>query len=59
MRQSKPTDTMSWDQFELLIGEAFRQAGYQVINGGDVGPDGGIDVGLKKDGQQYLVQCKQ
>ncbi len=54
----RPTSTMSWDQFELLVGEAFRQQGYRVLHGGDAGPDGGVDVHLKKDGHQYLVQCK-
>ncbi|WP_432696977.1 restriction endonuclease [Marinobacterium sp. YM272] len=56
--RSRPSDSMSWQQFELLVGEAFRQSGYRVIDGGDIGPDGGVDVHLKKDGQTYLVQCK-
>lgn len=51
-------DSMSWQQFELLVGEAFRQAGYQVIDGGELGADGGVDVHLKKAGNKYLVQCK-
>tara|TARA_R110001583_G_scaffold124563_1_gene275958 strand:- start:133 stop:582 length:450 start_codon:yes stop_codon:yes gene_type:complete len=29
-----------------------------VIDGGEVGADGGIDVTLKKDGKLFLVQCK-
>ncbi|TCK05869.1 restriction endonuclease [Marinobacterium mangrovicola] len=56
--RAKPTAEMSWSQFELLVGEAFRQSGYRVIDGGDTGPDGGIDVNLSKNGQRYLVQCK-
>jgi len=54
----KPTDDMTWQQFELLVGEAFRRIGYQVIDGGDVGADGGVDVHLSKGGQKFLVQCK-
>ncbi|WP_290697450.1 restriction endonuclease [Amphritea sp.] len=54
----KPTDEMNWQQFELLVGEAFRQAGYRVIDGGDAGADGGVDVHLSKDGNKYFVQCK-
>ncbi|MFC6674068.1 restriction endonuclease [Marinobacterium aestuariivivens] len=52
------TENMSWQQFELLVGQAFRQAGYSVVDGGEQGPDGGVDVHLKKDGQTFLVQCK-
>lgn len=54
----KPTDTMSWQQFELLVGQAFRILGYRVIDGGEVGADGGVDVYLKKDGETFFVQCK-
>lgn len=57
-KQQKPTDEMSWQQFELLVGEAFRIAGYRVIDGGDTGADGGVDVHLSKDGNKYFVQCK-
>ncbi|MBM7454382.1 restriction system protein [Oceanisphaera litoralis] len=55
---AKPTDDMSWQQFELLVGQAFRQQGYRVIDGGEAGADGGVDVHLKKDGLTYFVQCK-
>jgi restriction system protein len=32
--------------------------GYQVTEG-ELGPDGGIDIELRKDGELLLVQCKQ
>ena len=54
----KPTDDMNWQQFELLVGEAFNKQGYRVIHGGDAGADAGVDVHLRKEGKQYLVQCK-
>ncbi|GGO77623.1 hypothetical protein GCM10011348_07600 [Marinobacterium nitratireducens] len=57
-RGRQGTADMSWQQFELLVGQAFRQQGYRVIDGGEDGPDGGVDVHLKKDGKTYLVQCK-
>ena len=50
---------MSWREFELLVGEAFRMQGYQVGENGGGGADGGIDLVLRKDNQKFLVQCKQ
>lgn len=49
---------ISWQDFELLVAEYFRRQGYAVLHNGGGGPDGGVDVLLKKDGQRYLVQCK-
>lgn len=50
---------MSWQEFELLVGEAFRIGGYSVSETGGGGADGGVDLVLRKDGEKYLVQCKQ
>lgn len=50
---------MSWQRFELLVGEAFRQRGYRVIENGGGGADGGVDLLLSKGADKYLVQCKQ
>ena len=57
-RSDNPFGDMSWHDFELLIGEHFRQQGYNVeeTNGG---ADGGVDLIIKKSGETYLVQCKQ
>lgn len=52
-------NNMSWQQFEALVGEAFRRKGYAVTETGGGGADGGIDLLLKKDGENFLVQCKQ
>ncbi|MBS0594342.1 MAG: restriction endonuclease [Proteobacteria bacterium] len=52
-------DGMSWQQFERLVGEGFRLQGYRVVETGGGGADGGIDLVLNKDGDKYLVQCKQ
>ncbi len=49
---------MSWQEFEVLVGEAFRRKGYMVTETCS-GADGGIDLVLKKEGETYLVQCKQ
>lgn len=51
---------LSWSEFELLVGEAYRRLGYQVTETGGGGADGGIDLKLKNSsGQTLLVQCKQ
>lgn len=50
---------MTWHEFELLVGEAFRRKGYAVAETGGAGPDGGIDLVLTKGGEKSLVQCKQ
>ncbi len=49
---------MNWKQFEALVGEAFRRQGYSVTATGG-GPDGGVDLALKKNGELFLVQCTQ
>lgn len=50
---------MSWQEFEMLVGEGFRLQGYQVLETGGGGADGGVDLVLRKDGEKFLVQCKQ
>jgi restriction system protein len=50
---------LSWRQFESIVGEAFRRRGYSVIENAVDGADGGIDLALRKDGQRFVVQCKQ
>ncbi len=52
-------DGMSWQQFELLVGEAFRRQGYAVHENGGGGADGGVDLVLSRGGEKFLVQCKQ
>ncbi len=52
-------DGMSWQDFELLVGEAFRLQGYEVTELGGQGPDGGVDLVLRRGREKFLVQCKQ
>ena len=52
-------DGISWQEFEMLVGEAFRLQGYQVAETGGAGPDGGVDLVLRRGGEKFLVQCKQ
>ncbi len=51
--------SISWVEFELLVGEALRRQGFSVQEAGGAGPDGGIDLVARRDGETYLVQCKQ
>jgi len=51
--------TLTWREFELLVGEAFRMRGYAVTETGGGGADGGIDLRLEKNRESFLVQCKQ
>jgi restriction system protein len=50
---------LHWKQFESLVGEAYRRRGFAVREVGGGGPDGGVDIELRKDGKTTLVQCKQ
>jgi restriction system protein len=50
---------MSWREFEMLIGEGFRLQGFQVTERDGDGPDGGVDLVLRKGTEKFLVQCKQ
>ncbi|MDH0747585.1 restriction endonuclease [Pseudomonas sp. GD03842] len=50
--------SLSWREFELLVGEALRRRGFKVQEIGGQGPDGGVDLVARKDGETYLVQCK-
>jgi restriction system protein len=49
---------LSWQDFELLVGEAFRREGYAVAENGGGGADGGVDLKLYRDGKTIVVQCK-
>lgn len=52
-------DGMSWREFEMLVGEAFRLQGYSVAETGGGGADGGVDLVATKGGEKFLIQCKQ
>jgi restriction system protein len=50
--------TMNWSNFERLISEFYQRRGYSVSRVGGNGPDGGVDLQMRKEGGIYLVQCK-
>ena len=49
--------SLTWRQFESFIGELFREQGYFVMETPE-GPDNGVDLVLRKDGEKTYVQCK-
>lgn len=50
--------SLSWKQFEELLGEAYRRQGFTVFENPGKGVDGGIDLTIRRGGETYLVQCK-
>ncbi len=50
-------DALTWQDFEQLIGKAFALDGYRVVETGG-GPDGGVDLILRRGNEKFLVQCK-
>jgi restriction system protein len=50
---------LSWQEFEHLVGEAYRRQGFLIEETGSSGGDGGIDLVLNGHGETVLVQCKQ
>ena len=58
-RNADVLDGLSWREFELLVGEAYRLQGYRVTEIGGGGADGGVDLVLAKGSEKFFVQCKQ
>jgi hypothetical protein len=49
----------AWE-FEWLVGEIFRREGWKVKETGrHDGPDGNIDLELRRDAERKIVQCKR
>lgn len=61
-RQDDALTRVSWQEFERLVAEHFRQQGYEVehtgTGQGTHQTDGGIDLKLRRDPETILVQCK-
>lgn len=51
-------ESLSWSEFEQLVAELFRRQGYAVTENLIGGPDGGVDLVLRKGNERALVQCK-
>lgn len=61
-RYSDAMSRVSWDRFEHLLADHYRQQGYQVDHCGTAASgtrfDGGIDLKLRRGDEFILVQCK-
>ncbi|MBS0380726.1 MAG: restriction endonuclease [Proteobacteria bacterium] len=55
---SQAVASLTWAEFERLVGEWFRRQGYEVQETGGAAPDGGVDLVLRQGSDRYLVQCK-
>lgn len=55
---SAPLLSLSWQQFESLVVAYFEREGYHATLT-QSGADGGVDAIAKKDGETFLIQCKQ
>lgn len=51
--------SLTWQQFESLVAEGFRQRGFTVAEKGGAAPEGGVDLILARGTERFLVQCKQ
>jgi restriction system protein len=57
--QGPAVASLTWQQFESLVAEGFRQRGFTVTEKGGAAPDGGVDLVLTRGTERFLVQCKQ
>lgn len=48
-----------WKDFERVVAAYYRANGYVALEHADDGPDGGVDLVLRKDGKRVFVQCKK
>lgn len=50
---------LSWQAFEKLVGQAYRDQGWTVSENWKGGADGGVDLDLRRGNERMVVQCKQ
>jgi len=63
-RTLKKLKRLSWDDFELLCMELFREKGWKVLGNEKKGADGGVDIWMQKTSMMKrrtsaIVQCKR
>ena len=50
---------LSWEELENVVAEVYRAEGFHVVETGQSGPDGGVDLVLTRGIKKTFVQCKQ
>lgn len=50
---------LSSQEFEWIVGELLRREGWDVTETGREGPDGNIDLRVRRGDRERLVQCKR
>ena len=50
--------SLTWNQIEQMVGEAYRRRGFNVERASLGGDGGGLDLLLTKDGEATLVHCR-
>lgn len=54
----KVLESITWSEFEMLVGQYFKELGYSVVETGGRA-DGGVDLRLRSENAElFLVQCK-
>ena len=56
--EGRDVSSLTWREFESLVGEGFRHRGFEVDERGGPSADGGIDLILRRGREKFLVQCK-
>lgn len=54
---SRRPDRAAWREFEVLVGEAFRLQGYQIIESTRGSGDSGGELTLRRERETFLVRC--
>jgi restriction system protein len=58
-RSIEALQNMPWQDFELLVAEVYRAKGYDVVETGLGGADGGVDLRMTRGDENAIVQCKR
>ncbi len=51
-------ESLSWPDFERIVGEAFRRRGFRVEQVRHDSTEDGFDMEMTRDGERFVAQCK-
>jgi len=49
---------LPWQQFKVLVAEAYKQTGYIIMEDSSFSADPNVDLVIRKSANLYLVQCR-